>query len=69
MAKTRLRTRQEARRELIRKGISITQWAKQHGVSSDMVRRVLAKEVPCNFGQSHKIAVLLGIKDGEIVDC
>ena len=66
MPKTRLKTRKQARRELVRQGLSITQWAKEHGVSPDMVRHVLTNNFPCNFGQSHKIAVLLGIKDGEV---
>lgn len=61
-----LKTREEARRELVRNGVSLAAWARKHGVAYEQVRDVLRKENPCNFGASHKIAVLLGIKDGVI---
>lgn len=66
---SRLKTREEARQELIRHGISKAAWARQHGVTASQVIDVLRKDIPCNFGASHKIAVLLGIKDGVIDDC
>lgn len=65
---TQLKTRDEARRELIHHGISIAAFARMHGVTSSQVRDVLRKQTPCNFGASHKIAVLLGIKAGVIDD-
>ncbi len=68
-SETKLVTRAEARRELVRHGISLAAWARKHGVTSEQVRDVLRKESPCNWGASHKIAVLLGIKDGVIDDC
>lgn len=63
---TQLKSREEARKELAYRGTSITAWAKKHGFTADQVRDVLRKDSPCNFGTSHKIAVLLGIKDGII---
>jgi gp16 family phage-associated protein len=63
----KLKTRQEVLEEFIRKGISISAWARDHGVSRTLVHQILNGNNPCRFGQSHKIAVLLGIKDGEIV--
>lgn len=66
---TILKTREEARRELIRRGISLSAWARQHGVTYGQVMDVLRKDNPCNWGASHKIAVLLGIKDGVIDEC
>lgn len=63
---TALKTREEARNELVRHGVSIASWARKHEVTSDQVRDVLRKENPCNWGASHKIAVLLGIKAGVI---
>lgn len=63
---TALKTREDARRELVQHGISLAAWARKHGVKADQVRDVLRKEIPCNWGVSHKIAVLLGIKDGVI---
>ncbi len=64
-----LKTREEARRELVRHGVSLASWARKHGVTSEQVRDVLRKDTPCNWGVSHKIAVLLGVKDGVIDDC
>lgn len=61
-----LKSREEAKKELARHGISVTAWAKSHGFTVNQVRDVLRKERPCNFGASHRIAVLLGIKDGVI---
>lgn len=66
MAKKRLRTREEARADLIYRGKSMTQWAKEHGFTPTQVRDVLRHDNPCRIGVSHKIAVLLGIKDGVI---
>ncbi|UCV08477.1 hypothetical protein [Dechloromonas denitrificans] len=66
---TTLKSREQARRDLVRHGISVAAWARQHGVTSGQVRDVLRKDCPCNWGASHKIAVLLGIKDGVIDDC
>lgn len=62
----RLLTRQEARERLIYRGKTITKWAEENGFRMDDVRDVLRKDRPCRFGESHKIAVLLGIKDGII---
>ncbi len=65
---THPKTREEAKKELVKQGISVTAWARNHGFSVGQVRDVLRKDLPCNFGASHKIAVLLGIKAGTISD-
>jgi gp16 family phage-associated protein len=62
------RTPQEARAELDSKGLSISRWATQNGVSGNLATAVLRGELKCVRGESHKIAVLLGIKDGKVVD-
>ena len=59
-------TGEEAKADFIRKGVSISAWAKEHGFNRTLVHSVLTGERPCRFGQSHKVAVLLGIKEGEI---
>jgi gp16 family phage-associated protein len=47
-------------------GISIADWARQHGFNPSLVYQVLkGTHVPVR-GQSHKIAVTLGIKFGTI---
>lgn len=66
MTQKRLLTREEARANISRQGKSLTQWAHEHGLTLGTVRDVLRKERPCHFGNSHKAAVLLGIKDGVI---
>lgn len=54
--------------DFFRKGISIAEWARAYGFNERLTRAVLSGQVKGVRGDSHKIAVLLGIKDGEIVD-
>ena len=66
-----LKSRAEVRQELARRGLSITGWAKQHGYSPVMVSDILNDDErnpkrKCLRGESHNIAVALGIKDGVI---
>lgn len=63
-----LRTPDEARAELKRKGISISQWAVANGFSVNMVFEVLGGRKQGVRGQAHKIAVKLGLKEGEVVE-
>ncbi|WP_073673051.1 DNA-binding protein [Pseudomonas aeruginosa] len=63
-----LRTPDEARAELKRKGISISQWAAANNFSCNMVFEVLAGRKQGIRGQAHKIAVKLGLKEGEVVE-
>lgn len=63
-----LRTPDEIRVDFKRKGVSITAWALANGFSTNMVFEVLAGRKKCVRGQAHKIAVLLGLKDGLICD-
>lgn len=68
MKKKQLKTRQEVLEELRRKGISIAEYARRLGCDRNTVYQVLHSDKPCNFGKSHKAAVAMGIKDGEIVE-
>lgn len=61
-----LRTADEARAELKRQGVSISQWAIANGFSTNLVFEVLGGRKKCIRGQAHNIAVKLGIKDGVI---
>lgn len=63
----KLRTPKQVRAEFDRKGLSIAGWARDHGVSRSLVYEILAGRKKCKRGQSHKVAVLLGLKRGEIV--
>jgi gp16 family phage-associated protein len=59
-----VRSADEVRRDFAVRGLSIAAWARAHGYSSQLVYRVLAARKPCLRGQSHQIAVRLGLKRG-----
>ncbi|TDF86431.1 DNA-binding protein [Pseudomonas sp. H9] len=56
---------QEARARLALQGISAKEWAEKHDLSPSTVYAVLNGQKKCLRGESHRAAVLLGIKDGE----
>ena len=61
-----MRTSQEVRNELQKRGLSIATWARQNGFSPELVHQVLnSNKIPIR-GKSHAIAVKLGLKDGII---
>lgn len=62
-----LRTSEEVREEFKRKGISISKWAIANGFPPGLVYEILADRRNPTRGQTHCIAVKLGLKDGEIV--
>lgn len=57
-----------AMEKLSRQGLSIRGWAIRNGFSPTLVRQVIRGECPARINKGHKIAVLLGIKDGEIIE-
>lgn len=63
-----LKTPKQARAEFERKGLSISAWARDNKVGRSLVYEILAGRKKCKRGASHKVAVLLGIKAGEIVE-
>lgn len=63
-----LRSPQEVRADFLRKGISMSSWAREQGFNKATVCQVLKGQNSGARGVGHKIAVLLGIKDGEIAD-
>lgn len=63
----RIMTREEARNDLDRKGISVRRWALENGFNPITVHLVLNGKRQCRIGVTHNIGVTLGIKDGEIV--
>ncbi|EOH4856140.1 DNA-binding protein [Acinetobacter baumannii] len=61
-----MRTTQEVRSELQKRGLSIADWARQNGFTPELVHQVLnSNKIPVR-GKSHQIAVKLGLKDGII---
>lgn len=67
MRTQKILTAQEVKKKLEKNGMSIRSWAMKNGFTPSLVNGVLSGRVGCRFGKSHKIAVLLGIKEGEIV--
>lgn len=62
----KLRTPEQARAELERKGVSIAAWAMANKFNPNLVHEVLAGRKKGVRGQSHNIAVKLGLKAGSI---
>ena len=63
---TSLRSSAEIRLEFARRGLSISGWARLHGYSAQLVYGVLTGRNRGLRGQSHEIAVRLGLKHGLI---
>ncbi len=63
-----IRTPDEVRAELAKKGISIAKWATSNRLNPNTVSDLLAGRKKGVRGESHRAAVLLGLKRGEIVD-
>ena len=63
-----LKTPAQARAEFVRKGVSIAAWARDNKVQPNLVYEILrgSSRRRCLRGQSHRVAVLLGIKAGEL---
>ena len=61
-----LRTPEEIRQEFAVRGIAISSWAREMGFSPGLVHQVLAGRLRCVRGQAHQVAVLLGLKVGEL---
>lgn len=64
MKPQKTRTPQEAREYLNSLGLSMAAWARKFGFKRSMVCAVLRGELQCRIGQSHNIAVSLGMKEG-----
>ena len=54
-----------AQEKLFRSGMTVQTWATAHGYEAEIVYKVLSGRRACTTGASHKIAVALGLKDGE----
>ncbi|WP_331351987.1 DNA-binding protein [Cellvibrio sp. UBA7671] len=61
-----IKTVDEVIEEFRLKGTSVADWARKNNVNVALVYQVLkGKQIPVR-GESHKIAVLLGLKNGSI---
>lgn len=59
-----LKTREQARNEFRRTGTSIRAWCRANGFSVPNTYQVLSGRNTGERGEAHRIAVMLGIKDG-----
>lgn len=63
-----MKTIAEVKAEMWRRGETASDWARKHRVSTETVRGVLCGRIKGRNGEAHKVAVLLGLKDGVIVE-
>lgn len=63
-----LLTREQARQKLDQMGLTGSEFARMYSMSPDTVNGVLDGRKKGQRGEAHKAAVLLGIKDGIILD-
>ena len=61
-----IRTAAQAKAWLEHQGKSVQQFAREHGVDPATTYQVLAGRKKGRRGEAHKVAVLLGMKDGVI---
>ena len=66
MAKAqKIKTPQQVREELKSKGMPIAEYARQKSLDLQLVYDILSGRNKATYGESHRIAVALGIKNGE----
>ncbi|MDX9679321.1 DNA-binding protein [Pseudomonas fluorescens] len=59
-------THEQARAALDRRGVSIAEFSRKHGLNKNLVSDLLNGRIKGRRGEAHRAAVLLGIKDGVI---
>lgn len=59
-----LRTTGDVQEEFRMRGISVAAWSRHHGFNPRLVYQVLRSPNVPSRGQSHRIAVALGLKEG-----
>lgn len=65
------KTRKQVREELKLKGIPLSSIARKHNFNANLLYAILNDDDTnpkrkCRFGESHNIAVVLGLKEGEV---
>ncbi len=61
-----IRTAEEIKRDLEREGRSIADLARSNGLRPSVVYDLLGGRIRGTRGESHRAAVLLGLKDGTV---
>ena len=62
---TQMKTLEQARAEFNKRGENVAQWARKNGFDPEHVRAVLYGRAKGRWGESHKIAIALGLKNNE----
>lgn len=52
--------------DLRSQGITVRQWSRDHGAPERTVYAVIRGDNKGRFGEAHRVAVLLGMKKGEL---
>lgn len=60
-----MKTQEQVKREFADYGLSVSEWAKERGYSQALVYQVLNGNRKAIRGESHRIAVDLGLKAGK----
>ena len=55
-------TPQDIKKQWRRQGITMKSWAKERGFNPDAVSMIINGQLKGRYGQSHRIAVALGLK-------
>jgi len=63
-----VKTVEEVKKEFDRKGLSFSLWARQNGIRPGVVYDLITGRQLGRRGQSHKAAVLLGLKEGDVTE-
>lgn len=58
----------QAKSRLTAQGMTYAQWADEHGFNRRIVYEILSGRRRCRWGQSHQIAVALGLKNPRAFD-
>lgn len=61
---SKLKTREQVIEEFRLRGVTISHWARQHGVNQAMTYQVLYGRKKGMRGEAHRVAVALGLKKG-----
>ena len=63
-----VRSIKQVQNTFVESGISIAEWARDNNFSPDLVYRIFRNNKIPKRGESHKIAVKLGIKEDKTMD-
>jgi gp16 family phage-associated protein len=64
MCRVKMKTVDQVKADLYRRGKSVPDVAREIGVSSRIIYELLRGRIKGRRGQAHRAAVLLGLKDG-----